>query len=80
MYTEVSRWLGSATARYIDLFEPNALLLGGLFSASAALLSGIQNSLGSSSSSSARVCSMVEVATTALGQDAQLLGAAVSLF
>lgn len=77
IYAEVSRWLGSATARYIDLFEPNMLLLGGTFSASEALLSGIRSSLGSSSSS--RVCSMVEVATAALGQDAQLLGAAVSL-
>jgi glucokinase len=77
MYSEVSRWLGTATARYIDIFEPNALLLGGIFSASEPLLSGIRRSLGSSSS--ARVCSMVEVATAALGTDAPLLGATVAL-
>jgi glucokinase len=77
IYSEVSRWLGTATARYIDLFEPDTLLLGGIFSSSTTLLTGIQNSLGSNSS--ARVCSMVEVAATALGKDAQLLGAAVSL-
>jgi len=77
MYDEVRRWLGIASARYIDLFEPNALLLGGIFSSSTTLLTGIQNSLGSNSS--ARVCSMVEVATASLGRDAQLLGAAVSL-
>lgn len=78
IYTEVSRWLGAATARYIDIFEPNALLLGGFFSTSEQLLSGIRDSLGASSS--ARVCSMVEVATATLGQDAALLGATVSLF
>lgn len=78
IYTEVSRWLGAASARYIDTFEPNALILGGFFSTSQRLLSGIRNALGSHSSS--RVCSMVEIATATLGQDASLLGAAVSLF
>lgn len=78
MYTEVSRWLGAASARYIDTFEPNALILGGFFSTSERLLSAIRNVLGSRSS--ARVCSMVEITTATLGQDASLLGAAVSLF
>ena len=77
LYTEVSRWLGTATARYIDTFEPNALILGGFFSTSERLLSGIRNTIGSSSTS--RVCSLVEIATATLGQDAPLLGAAVSL-
>ena len=77
LYSEVSRWLGAATARYIDTFEPNALILGGFFSTSERLLSGIRNTVGSSSSS--RVCSMVEIATATLGQDAPLLGAAISL-
>ncbi|HEY3992735.1 MAG TPA: ROK family protein, partial [Ktedonobacteraceae bacterium] len=77
LYTEVSRWLGTATARYIDTFEPNALIFGGFFSTSERLLSAIRTSIGSRSSS--RVCSMVEIATATLGQDAPLLGAAVSL-
>ena len=77
LYSEVNRWLAAATARYIDLFAPNALVLGGLFSSSELLLSGIRDSLGSSSSS--RVCSMVEVVPATLGRDAPLLGAAVSL-
>ena len=77
LYQEVNRWLGTATARYVDLFEPNALVLGGFFSTSELLLSGIRNSLGSSSSS--RICSMVEVVPATLGHDAPLLGAAVSL-
>lgn len=78
IYSEISRWLGTASARYIDLFEPNVLILGGLFSSSEVLLSGIRNSLDSNTS--ARVCSMVEVATAQLGQDAQLLGTAGALF
>lgn len=78
LYTEVSRWLGAASARYIDTFEPNALILGGFFSTSELLLSAIRHALGSRSSSS-RVCSMVEIATATLGEDAPLLGAAVSL-
>ncbi len=77
LYSEVSRWLGTATARYIDTFEPNALILGGIFSTSERLLSGIRHSQGSRSTS--RVCSLVEIVGAALGQDAPLLGAAVSL-
>ena len=78
IYTEVCRWLGAATARYIDIFEPNRLILGGIFSASELLLSGIRRALPAHSSS--RVCSMVEVATATLGRDAALLGAAVGFF
>ena len=78
LYSEVSRWLGTATARYIDTFEPNALILGGFFSSSERLLSGIRNTLVARST--ARVCSFVEIARAALGQDAPLLGAAVALF
>lgn len=77
IYTEVSRWLRTATARYVDTFEPNALILGGFFSTSEQLLSTIRHGLGSRSA--ARVCSMVEVETATLGQDAPLLGAAISL-
>lgn len=77
IYNEVNRWLAAATARYIDAFEPNALVLGGFFSTSELLLSGIRSSLGNCSSS--RVCHMVEVVPATLGRDAPLLGAAVSL-
>lgn len=76
VYTEVSRWLGTATARYIDTFGPNMLILGGIFSAGDLLLSNIRRSLDSGSSS--RVCSMVEITMATLGRDASLLGAAVS--
>ncbi|MGH2510199.1 MAG: ROK family protein, partial [Ktedonobacteraceae bacterium] len=72
---EVSRWLGVAIARYIDIFEPNRLILGGIFSTSELLLSGVRRSFDSRSSS--RVCSMVEIATATLGKDAALLGATI---
>jgi glucokinase len=77
IYTEVSRWLGAAIARYIDIFEPNRLILGGIFSASELLLAGIRRSLDFHTSS--RVCSIVEIAAATLGKDAALLGAAVGL-
>ncbi len=78
IYSEVCRWLGAATTRYLDMFEPNRLILGGVFSASELLLSGIRRALPSNSSS--RVCSMVEIETATLGRDAALLGAAVGFF
>ncbi|HET8840232.1 MAG TPA: ROK family protein [Ktedonobacteraceae bacterium] len=77
IYTEICRWLGAATARYIDLFEPNMLILGGIFSSSELLLARVRRSLVTASS--ARVCSMVEVEAATLGQDAILLGAAATL-
>ncbi len=77
LYSEVSRWLATASARYIDTFEPNALILGGFLGTSQQLLSTIRHGLDTRSS--ARVCSMVEIASAQLGQDAPLLGAAVSL-
>ncbi len=76
--SEIGRLLGTATARYIDIFEPNRLILGGIFSSNELLLSRVRNSL--ETHSTARVCSMVDIVTATLGQDASLLGAAVSLF
>jgi glucokinase len=80
IYTEVCRWLGAATAKYIDVFEPNLLILGGIFSASELLLTRVRSSLSQVGNSSVRVCSMVEVVPATLGRDAPLLGAVVSLF
>jgi glucokinase len=79
VYSEVGRWLGAATARYISLFEPNILILGGgVLFASDLLLKQVRNALLTPSSS--RVCSMVEVVPARLGRDATLAGATVPLF
>ena len=79
VYSEVGRWLGAATARYISLFEPNILILGGgVLTASDLLLTQVRSSLMTHSSS--RVCSMVDVVPARLGSDAALVGAVVPLF
>lgn len=79
VYSEVGRWLGAATARYISLFEPNILILGGgVLTASDLLLAQVRRALMTHSSS--RVCSMVEVVPARLGSDAVLAGAVVPLF
>ena len=79
VYSEVGRWLGAATARYINLFEPNILILGGgVLTASDLLLTQVRSAIMTHSTS--RVCSMVEVVPARLGSDAALVGAVVPLF
>lgn len=79
IYGEVSRWLGAATAKYIHMFEPNVLILGGgVLSARELLLSQVRSSIMADSKS--RVCSMIEILPAHLGADAALIGAAASLF
>src|SRR5438105_9539244 len=79
VYGEVGRWLGAATARYISLFEPNILILGGgVLTASDLPLTQVRSALMTHSTS--RVCSMVEVMPARLGSDAALVGAVVPLF
>src|SRR5205823_2975587 len=78
IYGEVGRWLGAATARYISLFEPNILILGGgVLNANELLLTQVRNTLVTHSSS--RVASMVEVVPARLGNEAALVGATVPL-
>jgi glucokinase len=78
VYGEIGRWLGAAVIKYISIFEPNRLILGGgVLSASELLLTQVRNALVTYSSS--RVCSMVEVVPARLGVDAALIGAAVPL-
>ena len=79
VYSEVARWLGAATAKYISLFEPNILILGGgVVSASDLLLTQVRSALMTHATS--RVCSMVEVVPAHLGSDAGLVGTVVPLF
>ncbi|HEU5229612.1 MAG TPA: ROK family protein [Ktedonobacteraceae bacterium] len=80
IYSEVGRWLGAAIAKYINLFEPNGLILGGgVLHASELLLTHVRNSLTPPSNTSSQVCTMVEVVAAVLGSDAALIGAAVPL-
>lgn len=81
VYGEISRCVSAAIAKYIDLFEPNVLILGGIlgaqYCASDLLLSRVRGSLIVRSSS--RVCSMVELVPAVLGNDAELAGAVLPL-
>jgi glucokinase len=83
VYNDVGRWLGAAVAKYIALFDPNILILGGgVLYASDLLITRVQSALHAHflSSSSSRVCSMVEVVPAALGSDATLIGSVASFF
>lgn len=79
VYGEVGRWLGAATARYMTIFEPNVLILGGgVLTASELLLSQVRSALMSQSSS--KVYNMLEIVPSRLGADAALIGAVVPFF
>jgi glucokinase len=79
IYSDIGRWLGVAVAKYVDLFDPHVLILGGgVLYANDLLLTQIQQALNSSPQ--ARVCSMVKVLPASLGSDAVLVGSVVPLF
>ena len=79
VYEEVARWLGAAAARYISIFEPNALILGGgVISASEALFASMQRGLSLHPANPTN--SPVHVVLNRLGNDAALIGAAVPCF
>lgn len=78
VFSEVGRWLGAAVARYITIFEPNMLILGGsVLGASELLVPQLRSALASHSSSQG--CNMIEVVPAHLGNDAALIGSVVSL-
>jgi glucokinase len=79
VYGEVGRWLAAATAKYITLFEPHILILGGnVVGGSDVLLQHVREALSSQPSS--RVSTLVEVVPAQLGGDAALVGAVIPLF
>ncbi len=81
VYSELGRWLSSAIAKYVTLFEPDALILGGgLIHDNELLLAQVCNSPAFASSSSANVATTVKVLPALLGNDATLVGVVVSLF
>lgn len=79
VYSVVGRWLGAAVARYINIFEPDVLILGGsVLGTSELLLAKVRIALIAQSSSN--VHNMLEIVPSRLGGDAALIGAAVSFF
>ena len=81
VYSELGRWLSSAVAKYVALFEPDALILGGsLLANNELLLTQVRNSSVLTASSSANVATAIKLVPALLGGDATLVGATVPLF
>ncbi|HXZ05709.1 MAG TPA: ROK family protein [Ktedonobacteraceae bacterium] len=79
VYCEVGRWVGAATARYINMYEPEILILGGeVLGAKELLIANIRNSL--MTQSSANNGDMLKIVPSQLGSDAALIGAVSSYF
>jgi glucokinase len=78
-YEEIGRWLGAAVARYIGLYQPDALILGGsVLSANEVLFASIQSTLNIHVSTITD--RPVTIALAHLGSNAALSGASVPLF
>lgn len=73
VYGEVGRWLGTATEKYLSLFEPHMIILGGdVLSTSDLLLPQVRNAVKVQSATT-------EVAAARLGANAALIGAVAQL-
>ncbi|HVB20767.1 MAG TPA: ROK family protein [Ktedonobacteraceae bacterium] len=79
VYEEVGRWLGTATGKYLSLFEPHMIILGGdVLSASDLLLPQVRKALMVQSATHA--WNATEVVAAHLGADSALIGAVAQLF
>jgi glucokinase len=76
VYCEVGRWIGVAAARYINIYEPDVLILGGeVLRANELLIANVQNSL--MLQLPLKTCKRLEIVASRLGSDAALIGAGV---
>ena len=79
IYEEIGRWLGAAVARYIGLYQPDALILGGsVLSANEVLFASIQSTLTMHVSTITE--RPVKIALARLGNDATLIGVTAAFF
>lgn len=79
VYGEVGRWLGTATEKYLSLFEPHMIILGGdVLSTSDLLLPQVRNAVMVQSATP--TWNATEVVVARLGADAALIGAVAQLF
>lgn len=80
VYGEVGRWLGEATEKYLSLFEPEMIILGGdVLSASDLLLPQVRSAI-MVQSDAAEDWNGTEVTASLLGADAALVGAVAQMF
>lgn len=81
VYSELGRWLSSAIAKYVTLFEPDTVMLSGsIVQNNELLLTQVRNTLVLATPSSAPVATTIKLLPATLGSDATLMGVAVSLF
>ncbi len=79
VYCEVGRWVGVATAKYINIYEPDVLILGGeVLCANELLIANVRSSL--MAQSPAKTGKVFEIVPSHLGSDAALIGAVSSYF
>jgi glucokinase len=79
IYCEVGRWIGAATMKYISIYEPEVLVLGGeALNANELLIANVRSALKTRSAAGAD--SLIEVVPSHLGSDATLLGSVCSFF
>jgi glucokinase len=76
VYCKVGHWVGAATAKYINLYGPDVLILGGeMLFANELLISNVRSSL--MLQLSAKTGKVIEIFPSHLGADATLIGAGV---
>jgi glucokinase len=76
VYCKVGHWVGAATAKYINLYGPDVLILGGeMLFANELLISNVRSSL--MIQLSAKTGKVIEIFPSHLGSDATLIGAGV---
>jgi glucokinase len=79
VYCEVGRRVSAATTKYIDIYKPEVLILGGeVLCAKELLIANVRNSL--MVRQPARDANMLEIVPSLLGSDAALIGAVSSYF
>jgi len=79
VYCEVGRWVSAATTKYINIYEPEVLILGSeVLCANELLIANVRNSL--MVRLPANDANLLEIVPSCLGSDAALIGAVSSYF
>ena len=79
VYCEVGRWIGAATVKYMNIYDPDVLILGGeVLDVNELLIDNVRSSLMAQSMT--KTDNMFKIVPTYLGPDAALIGAVSSYF
>jgi glucokinase len=79
VYCEVARWIGAATIKYVNIYNPDVLILGGeVLQANELVIANVRSSLMTQAME--KTDNMFKVVSTSLGLDAALVGVVSSYF